>query len=249
MVCDPKSRRKLFLVMAEREQQPSLHPPHTDPTTGSSQASHVLANLVYAAAKFDAPELIRTIFDSSSGGVVFHAYKDSAKLPESVARDHGKDDTATYLEEVTTRFYEEIKSGKEFNQTVDWLELIKAADEAQATISSDHDTEERDRNHLESNLVKESGYSADFESSPSLSSDSESSDSEHHTLTSSYEVKTRLAKNSTVITAHVKRDVIPPVKEESSVFPSTASESGISPSAEMESGVTPSDTKEKDITP
>ncbi|XP_022803791.1 uncharacterized protein LOC111341099 isoform X2 [Stylophora pistillata] len=245
MVCDPKSRRKLFLVMAEREQQPSLHPPHTDPTTGSSQASHVLANLVYAAAKFDAPELIRTIFDSSSGGVVFHAYKDSAKLPESVARDHGKDDTATYLEEVTTRFYEEIKSGKEFNQTVDWLELIKAADEAQAN----HDTEERDRNHLESNLVKESGYSADFESSPSLSSDSESSDSEHHTLTSSYEVKTRLAKNSTVITAHVKRDVIPPVKEESSVFPSTASESGISPSAEMESGVTPSDTKEKDITP
>ncbi|XP_022803779.1 uncharacterized protein LOC111341091 [Stylophora pistillata] len=194
MVCDPKSRRKLFLIMAEREQQPSLHPPHTDPTTGSSQASHVLATLVYAAAKFDAPELIRMIFDSSSGGVVFHAYKDRAKLPESVARDHGNDDTATYLEEVTTRFYEEIKSGKEFNQTVDWLELIKAADEAQA-------------------------------------------------------IKTRLAKNSTVIAAHVERNVIPPAKEESRVFPSAASEGGISPSAEKESGVTPSDTKEKDITP
>lgn len=70
---------------------------------GSSQASYVLATLVYAAAKFDAPELIRMIFDSTSGGVVFHAYKDRAKLPESVARDHGNDDTATYLEEVTTR--------------------------------------------------------------------------------------------------------------------------------------------------
>ena len=55
------------------------------------------------------------------------------------------------------------------------------------TISSDHDSEERDRNHLESNLVKESGYSADVESSPSLSSDSGGSDSERHTPTSSYD--------------------------------------------------------------
>lgn len=36
-------------------------------------------------------------------------------------------------------------------------------------------------NHLESNLIKESGYSADVESSSSVSSDSESSDSACHT--------------------------------------------------------------------
>lgn len=45
----------------------------------------------------------------------------------------------------------------------------------------DYDAEERYMNHLESNLIKESGYSADVESSSSVSSDSESSDSACHT--------------------------------------------------------------------
>lgn len=31
------------------------------------------------------------------------------------------------------RFYDEIESGKEFSQRVDWLKLAKAADEAQVS--------------------------------------------------------------------------------------------------------------------
>lgn len=58
---------------------------------------------MFAAAKYDALEPIKIILGSSNGRAVVHAYKDSAKLPESVARDHGNDDTANYLEEVTNR--------------------------------------------------------------------------------------------------------------------------------------------------
>lgn len=70
---------------------------------GPSQAFHALAAIVFAAAKYDALEPIKIILGSSYGCAVVHAYKDSAKLPESIARDHGNDDTANYLEEVTAR--------------------------------------------------------------------------------------------------------------------------------------------------
>lgn len=79
------------------------------------------------------------------------------------------------------RFYEEIESGKECNQTVDWLELLNAVEEGQTRLNHDAD------HHLESDRIQESGYSADVELSSSSSSDRESSDSELFTPTSSPE--------------------------------------------------------------
>ncbi|XP_022803776.1 uncharacterized protein LOC111341089 [Stylophora pistillata] len=193
LVTDPKLLQKFYMQMAEEqgkktresEKQPNLQPPYIVTTAGSSQAFHILATLVFAAAKYDALEPIKIILDSSNGSAVFHAYKDRAKLPESVARDHGNHDIVDYLEEATCRFYEEIKCGKECNQTVDWLELLNAAGEGQTRLNLD--AEERETHRLETGRIKDSGYSADVESSTSSSSDPEGSDSERHTSTSSYE--------------------------------------------------------------
>ena len=44
------------------------------------------------------------IFSTSAGRLVFDAYKDSQPLPEVVARDHGHNKTACYLEGVTKRY-------------------------------------------------------------------------------------------------------------------------------------------------
>lgn len=60
--------------------------------------------LVYTAAEVGAQQFIEMIFNSSAGRVVFEAYKDSSQLPEVVARDHGNEETAQYLERLTKRY-------------------------------------------------------------------------------------------------------------------------------------------------
>ena len=60
--------------------------------------------LVYTAAEVGAQQFIEIIFNSSAGRVVFETYKGSAKLPEVVARDHGNEETAQYLERITRRY-------------------------------------------------------------------------------------------------------------------------------------------------
>ncbi|RMX43865.1 hypothetical protein pdam_00022852 [Pocillopora damicornis] len=135
---------------------------------GSSQLPHVLSILIYTAARHGAKEFIEIVFNSSAGGVVFNSYKDNATLPESVARDSGNDEIANYLEEITKRFSQEIQNGKQFSQTVDWLELVKATEEAQTKMNQD--TDKKHANQVES------GYSADIDSSSSAVSDQEDSD-------------------------------------------------------------------------
>ncbi|XP_066014850.1 uncharacterized protein [Pocillopora verrucosa] len=135
---------------------------------GSSQPSHVLGILIYTAARYGAKEFIEIIFNSSAGGVLFNCYKDNATLPESVARDFGNDEIANYLEEITNRFSQEIQNGKQFSQTVDWSELVKATEEAQTKMNQD--TDEKHANQVEG------GYSADVELSSSASSDQENPD-------------------------------------------------------------------------
>ena len=64
----------------------------------------MLSRLVYAAAENDALQFIKLIFTSSAGEVVFGAYKNSSTLPEAIAKDHGYEKTAKYLEDVTKRY-------------------------------------------------------------------------------------------------------------------------------------------------
>ena len=63
----------------------------------------MLSLLVYAAAERGAQEFIDLIFTSSAGRIVFDTYKDSSRLPEAIAKDHGNEQTAHYLEGVTKR--------------------------------------------------------------------------------------------------------------------------------------------------
>ena len=74
----------------------------------------MLSLLVYAAAESGAQQFIEMIFTSSAGRVVFDAYKGNASLPADIAKDHGNEKTANYLEEVTKRyvFYDNEEKGK-----------------------------------------------------------------------------------------------------------------------------------------
>ena len=64
----------------------------------------MLSLLVYAAAENGgALPFIEMIFTSSAGRVVFASYKDNYTLPEVIARNHGNDETAHFLEDITKR--------------------------------------------------------------------------------------------------------------------------------------------------
>ena len=65
----------------------------------------MLHALVNTAAKVGAQQFIEMIFTSSAGKVVFAAYKDSSTLPEVIARDHGNEKIANYLEDITKRYF------------------------------------------------------------------------------------------------------------------------------------------------
>lgn len=70
---------------------------------GSTRTAQVLLSLLYKAAECGAQVFIKMIFNSSAGRVIFHEYKDSVPLPEVIARNHGHENTALYLEEMTSR--------------------------------------------------------------------------------------------------------------------------------------------------
>ena len=71
---------------------------------GNAQQVQFLCLLIHTAAREGAQQFIEMIFSTSSGRLVFDAYKDSQPLPEVVARDHGHIKTACYLEGVTKRY-------------------------------------------------------------------------------------------------------------------------------------------------
>lgn len=63
----------------------------------------MLSLLVYVAAEIGAQQFLEIVFTSSAGRVVFNSYKERLTLPEVIARDHGKEETANFLEDVTNR--------------------------------------------------------------------------------------------------------------------------------------------------
>ena len=71
---------------------------------GNAQQVQLLCLLVFTAAREGAQQFIEIIFSSSAGRLVFDAYKKSQPLPEVVAKDHGHNKTACYLEGVTKRY-------------------------------------------------------------------------------------------------------------------------------------------------
>ena len=71
---------------------------------GNAQQVQFLCLLIHTAAREGAQQFIEMIFSTSAGRLVFDAYKDSRPLPEVVARDHGHNETACYLEGVTKRY-------------------------------------------------------------------------------------------------------------------------------------------------
>ncbi len=74
------------------------------PLLGCTEPVQLLRLLVYTAAKMGAQQFIEIIFNSSSGRVVYEAYKECPPLPEVIARDHGNEETAHYLEGITKRY-------------------------------------------------------------------------------------------------------------------------------------------------
>ncbi len=64
----------------------------------------MLRLLVYAAAECGAQQFVEMLFTSSAGRVVFDVYKDKPVLPEVIAKNHGNERTANYLEDVTKRY-------------------------------------------------------------------------------------------------------------------------------------------------
>lgn len=62
-----------------------------------------MLTLLYKAAECGAQLFIELILNSSAGRVIFHEYKDSVPLPEVLARNHGHEITALYLEEINGR--------------------------------------------------------------------------------------------------------------------------------------------------
>ena len=63
----------------------------------------LLQSLVYKAAEIDGQEFIQKIFSTSAGKVVFNSYRNSATLPEDVARANGHLTLANYLQNVNSR--------------------------------------------------------------------------------------------------------------------------------------------------
>ena len=55
---------------------------------------------MYKAAQVGGHEFIQMIFSTSAGKVVFNSYKNSATLPEDVARANGHTILADYLQDV-----------------------------------------------------------------------------------------------------------------------------------------------------
>lgn len=142
---------------------------------GSTEPVQMLCVLVYAAAEIGSQQFIEMIFNSSAGRVVYDRYKDSSALPEAIAREYGHEKTATFLEEITSRFSKEASEAQNYPQTIDWSELVRAAEEAQKQPGLN--TEE-ESNHLDSNVVKYTGYLGDIDTSSNETCESGSSESE-----------------------------------------------------------------------
>ncbi|KAL9951512.1 hypothetical protein ACROYT_G044183 [Oculina patagonica] len=143
---------------------------------GFTQQVRMLQLLVYAAAESGSQQFIKMIFTSSAARMVFNSYKHRPLLPEVIAKNNGNEETANYLEEVTKRFSEELEIEKECSQTIDWSELVRAADAAHKQHADV--TVHQEIYQIEKDVPKETGYLGDVDTSSSESSEPQSSDSE-----------------------------------------------------------------------
>ncbi|RMX56929.1 hypothetical protein pdam_00011072 [Pocillopora damicornis] len=128
----------------------------------NAQQVQFLRLLIYNAAREGAQQFIEMILSTSAGRLVFNAYKDSPPLPEVVAKDHGHNETACYLEGMTKRFSVEISASKEYPNEINWSELAQAAAEEAQKCNAENES-----CHLISDLSKDAGYLGDLETSSS----------------------------------------------------------------------------------
>ncbi|XP_022808809.1 uncharacterized protein LOC111345795 [Stylophora pistillata] len=119
--------------------------PQTSAAFGHEQQVQLLCLLVYTAAKEGAQHFVETIFTCSVGRMVFDAYKSNSQLPEVIARENGKLETARYLENITYRLLTESSASNECLKVVDWSELAKATNRAQQQLDL--------RNEIKRNLI------------------------------------------------------------------------------------------------
>lgn len=89
----------------------------------------VLRPLVYTAAQIGKEELLRSIFTSSAGRVIFESYRKESVLPEDVAEAHDHKEVANYLREITKRFSENDEPTSLGLIDTDWNELVRAVEE------------------------------------------------------------------------------------------------------------------------
>nr|XP_058956481.1 tetratricopeptide repeat protein 28-like [Pocillopora verrucosa] len=136
---------------------------------GSTQPVQTLCALVYAAAEIGGQQFIEMIFKSSAGRIVYDFYKERPPFPEAIAREYGYEKTAIYFEEITKRFSAEASEAQNYPQTIDWSELVRAAEEAQK--ESGLSTEEES-----SDAVKNAGYLGDIDTSSDKSCENVSSE-------------------------------------------------------------------------
>ncbi|CAH3113361.1 unnamed protein product, partial [Porites lobata] len=146
---------------------------------GSTQPLKTLKLSVYAAAKFGAKQFLKTVFESKAGRKVFNAYKDHPPLPEVIAWKYGHEETANYLEDITIRFSREANFFPEERQEIDWQELIALSDEAKENQELCKCIACDDENHrAECDVIIDTGYLGDTETSSSTMSSPSRSDSE-----------------------------------------------------------------------
>ncbi|XP_022792761.1 uncharacterized protein LOC111331832 isoform X2 [Stylophora pistillata] len=98
----------------------------------------VLRPLVYTAAQIGKEELLRSIFTSSAGRVIFESYRKESVLPEDVAEAHDHKEVANYLREITKRFSENDEPTSLGLIDTDWNELVRAVEEG-TTCSENSD--------------------------------------------------------------------------------------------------------------
>ena len=74
------------------------------PFLGFIQPAQILILLAGATEESGAQQSIETMFTSSASKTDFGACKDLSLLQQVIAKDHGSEETAHYLEDVTERY-------------------------------------------------------------------------------------------------------------------------------------------------
>ncbi|CAH3129484.1 unnamed protein product [Pocillopora meandrina] len=186
---------------------------------GDAQQVQLLHLLIDTAAREGAQQFIEMIFSTSAGRLVFDASKDSRSLPEVVARYHGHNKTACYLEGVTKRFSVEISATKECPKKINWSELAQAAaGEAQSKHAKSGD-EEDFRGMPSHKGDTSSDYFADARTSSCGSFEVDSGRSDSEAGSKDKEPEKELTRNAALSSGTFTKDREPTEKESPTLTP------------------------------